>query len=249
MSWDFVTSARQSGIPRGEFATDPETIPGSGQSQAPMSRRLVIGTLAGALAAASLDSASATREAERRKDRKKDGPGNHPGPGHDRSGATGEEESAAPADAEGRYSAATPRKGASTKASTASFTANLPAELPVWRIDTWAQIGTIRIKRIRREDKVDRYLDTLQIDIYDILADRLNPGTDIWVRPMDGMIWNGKKTFINRGAARTWATFTYQVTIGKVQGYEIWLMPFIEDVRTGTTTWISQNDSWFIPVW
>jgi hypothetical protein len=129
----------------------------------------------------------------------------------------------------------------SKKPSTAGYT-----DYSIFRIDNWSTIGTLRLDFTSRTTNGVTNVDTWTIGLYDRNADLLNPGVNLAVRPSNGMVWNGLKTYINRGAAGTWARFTYTVSFRVGSQYEFRYEPFIEDVRSTSATkgkYISQNSA------
>ncbi|MFM9106204.1 MAG: hypothetical protein ACKOWF_05850 [Chloroflexota bacterium] len=140
------------------------------------------------------------------------------------------------------------RPAASGTVSTAGFPGTFLGGASVCRIDTWQEIGLVVVNRISREDQGTRFLDTLRIHIYDSFGDRLNPAVDISWRPVTSMVWTGKRTFFNRTGAKTWDSSAIEVSIGRNQQYELWQLPFLEDVRAGTPRNVSQNASTYLMV-
>lgn len=235
---------------RGQSGASPRPAGGPNHHQA-MSRRLLISSFVGALASFVSGAASATREAERRKDRAKDGHGPDAGSVGGRFGdPLGGGNDPLAGSAGGNGSAPSIRGAAGTFPSP-----DLPGVYAcgckVIRIDDRSRVGAVQVNRLSRKTSGANYVDSLEIHILNETAERLNPAVEVSVRPSAGLVWDGRKTFVNRGASGSMATFSYSVTTPRGSSYELWMLPFIEDARPGSPSngkAISQNQSTYVLV-
>lgn len=202
-------------------------------------RGLLTSFAGGALSLLGAGTASAAKQRERRNDRKHGDPHGADGqeaelPGSDSDGA--------PADAASETAGTTVRGGSLNIAGSAAVGAQ-GGSVPILRIDTRARVGSFDIAVVNRVADGSSYRDTLRISITEEVLDQLNPGVFVDVRPTNGLIWNGPKTYINRGNLGTFS-FSYEVSITRGKAYEVRLRPFLEDVRAGSPSngkWISEN--------